>query len=337
MLLFAPWRKEIEQRVPEKMRRYVVGGVWIGFAVCLWVGMPRYRINSGDRVRLLYLDDEGKPKHTPIMQYALNTVLPEAEIMNIASRSLATFGFVSKYIGVGGSMVNQIKGERSKGMAGNFRKPYRLLGGDNPASGVYPQLFNDMFGTHYRAAYLITPKRFNGHTAYPLVVFCHGMMGNWQLYQGIWRELDGCFVLSIGTRGIDGIFSQQDIEEIFTFYMPALERMGYNIDRSQLHLMGLSNGGTAVNAALHSAHAKDFRSLTSISANLGGLRKVACQVNLIGGGIDPSSNRMASQHRQLRGLGVKSEIYFDEQENHFMLVNKREEILEFLRTKVLQY
>ena len=29
-------------------------------------------------------------------------------------------------------------------------------------------------------------------------VFCHGYLGNWQLYQGIWKDLNNCIVLSIG-------------------------------------------------------------------------------------------------------------------------------------------
>ena len=41
---------------------------------------------------------------------------------------------------------------------------------------------------------------------------------------------------------------------------------------------------------------KDFKSITSISCNLEGLRHVPCQVNLVGGGKDNSFKRMPSRN-----------------------------------------
>lgn len=336
MLLFAVWRNEIRQRLPLPARKYAIKAIWLGLIVCLWVAMPRYRTGSGDRVRLVYLDDNGNMEHPPLAQYALSTLLPEEEIVNFAIRNMRLFRPALRYAGIGSSLTEQMQADCSNGKIGNFVKPYDMLGLDNPVSGVYPQVFNSKFGTSYRSAYITNPKPYDSEKEYPLVVFCHGYLGNWQLYQGIWTSLDNCIVLSIGTRGLDGIFSKSDINRIFTYYIPALERMGYNIDRRQLHLMGLSNGGTAIIAAMHSSHAKDFKSLTTISCNLEGLCKVPCQVNFIGGGKDNSSCRMPGQHRQLKRMGVDSEIYFDEADNHFILVNQREEIIEFLKDKVIR-
>ena len=159
-------------------------------------------------------------------------------------------------------------------------------------------------------------------------------MGNWQLYQGLWKSLDRAIVVSIGTRDLSGIFGQQDINSIFDFYIPMLERMGYHIDHQQLHLMGLSNGGSAISAAMQSHHAKDFKSLTCISCNLERLCRVPCQVNLIGGGRDNSSCQLPVQHRELRRMGVDADIFFDTEENHYIMVNKREEILNFLKERL---
>ena len=110
--------------------------------------------------------------------------------------------------------------------------------------------------------------------------------------------------------------------------------MGYNIDREQLHLMGLSNGGTAIVSAMYSSYAKRFKSITAVSCNLDGLKRVPCQVNFIGGGKDNSSCRMPEQCRQLKAMGVDAGIYFKDDENHFVLVNKREEIIEFLKNRM---
>ena len=98
--------------------------------------------------------------------------------------------------------------------------------------------------------------------------------------------------------------------------------------------MGLSNGGSAIVAAMHSSHAKDFKSLTSISCNLGGLRKVPCRINLIGGGQDHSSRLMPSQASRLSKMGVHGGLFFDPEENHYILVNRRNEIIEFLKQEM---
>lgn len=112
--------------------------------------------------------------------------------------------------------------------------------------------------------------------------------------------------------------------------------MGYHFDPQQIHLMGLSNGGTAINAAMNSALAKDFKSLTTISCNLSNIRRVPCQVNLIGGGTDNSAKLMPGQYRALKRNGVDTNIFFVEDENHFILVNRRAEIIDFIQNKILK-
>lgn len=62
MLLCWVWRKDIDARMPEHMRRWGMKAVWGCQVAVLWIGMPRYRVHSGDRVRLVYLDDNGKAK-----------------------------------------------------------------------------------------------------------------------------------------------------------------------------------------------------------------------------------------------------------------------------------
>lgn len=299
--------------------------------------MPRYRIDSGDRVRLVYLDDEGNAKHPPLLQYLINVLIPEEEVMNFGIHNLP----LARYAGIGSSLVRQANEDILTGKIHNFYSPYDNLGWENPMSGVYVQAFNDFLGENGKAVYICNPKgdenvkwSKNNGFKYPLVVFCHGFLGNWQLYQGVWNDLNNCIVLSIGTRGMNGIFGQSDINEIFSFYIPGLERMGYHIGRRQIHLIGLSNGGTAIVAAMHSPHAKDFKSLTSVSCNLGGLRWVPCQVNLIGGGKDNSSRLMPSQAARLSKMGVDVGLFFKPEENHFIMVNKRNEMIEFLKNRM---
>lgn len=330
MLLFLVWRKPIFERLPSWAVRYGMKPYWVLFVFFLWIAMPRYRIHSADRVRLVYLDAEGNAKHPPLGQYLLNTLLPEEEVMNFGIHN----ALLGKSVGIGGTLTRQLASDKASGKIDNFYTPYRRLGLENPMSGVYVQAFNQFLGGNERAAYICNPKGWNKEKAYPLVVFCHGYLGNWQLYQGIFKDLDHCIVLSIGTRDMRGIFGHDDIDEIFTYYLPALERMGYHVDKQQLHLMGLSNGGTAINAAMHSSRAKNFKSLTSISCNLDGVQKVPCQVNLIGGGEDNSSRLMPSQASRLKRMGVNVGLLFEPDEDHFVLVNKRKEIIDFLKQRM---
>ena len=242
ILLFAIWRKTLARKLPERYRKWAVRAVWIFLVVLLWIAMPRYRINSGDRVRFLYIDKEGNKQYPPISHWLLSTLFPEEEVVNVGMTGVRITAPLIRLAGIGKSLIGQAQDDIKNGKMGNFFKPYKLLGLDNPISGVYPQAFNERLGTNYNAFYLCEPNHYDSDKVYPLVVFCHGYLGNWQLYQGLWKDLDGAIVASIGTHDLSGIFGQQDINSIFDFYIPMLERMGYQIDHRHIHLMGLSNG-----------------------------------------------------------------------------------------------
>mgnify|MGYP004646378433 FL=1 len=122
---------------------------------------------------------------------------------------------VISMMGVGDTLIAQANQDIANGKIHNFFTPYDNLGIDNPMSGVYVQAFNEAFETNDRALYICEPKvdenvrwsKENGFK-YPLVIFCHGYLGNWQLYLGIWKDLNNCIVLSIGTRSMSGIFTK---------------------------------------------------------------------------------------------------------------------------------
>lgn len=333
MLIALVWQSVIRERLPERIRPYGIKIMWCCLVLCLWIAMPRYRIHTTDRVRLVYLDDEGNAKHAPFYHYLINTFIPEEEVVNLGIKNVLLIKPIAKKYGIGGPIVKQAQDDFLHFKIHNFLRPYRRLGLENPLSGVYPQVFNQYFGTKDRAVYICDPKHQKSKYDYPLVVFCHGYMGNWQLYQGIWKDLDDCIVLSIGTKDLKGIFYKSNLEQIFEFYIPALERMGYHIDHKQIHLIGLSNGGSAIGAAMHSSYSKRFKSITTISCSLSSLNSVPCQVNFVGGGKDGSSKGMKEQCKKLKKMGVDADIYFTDKENHFILVNERRQIVNFLNTR----
>ena len=327
------WRKPLAGLIPEKYRRWTMRAVWATMILLVWVALPRWRIDTSDRVRLIYFDKNGQAVHPPLSQYLLNVLIPESEVVNLGITAVKYAPSAIGKLQLATSLVNQAQNDIGNGKIGNFFSTYRSLGLNTPMSGGYAQMFNDNLGTDDRAFYLCNPVNFNSERTYSLVVFCHGYMGNWQLYQGIWKGLENAVVMSIGTKGISGIFSTADINNIFDFYMPMLERMGYKIDRSKIHLMGLSIGGSAVNAAVSSPLCAKFKSTTFISCGLKKAAKYPWQINFIGGGRDGMATGMPSRCQQLKSMGVDADIFFDPDDNHYVLVNHRKEIINFLNKR----
>lgn len=343
MLLVAVWRNELREKLPEKFRTWGMRAVWIVLALVLWTGMPRYRINSGDRTRLIFVEEkDGKyvAKHPPIGQYILNTLLPEEEVchacVNFTGLAGVEMGHLMKKLtghGLDG-FIKQAEDDYKAGKSANFLTTYDNLGLDNPMAAVYTQALNTL-GDDEMPAYVCSPKDYDEDKAYPLVVYCHGLLGNWLLYQGIWKDLDDCVVLSIGTRDMSGIFKANDLNRVFSHYMLLLNDLGYKIDKSQVHLIGVSNGGSAISTALHTPSlAQKFKSVTAISCGLGNLCKVPCLVNFIGGGKDGLSNGMRSQCKKMKAMGVDSDIFWDADENHYLMINRRADVTKFLKGRM---
>lgn len=97
---------------------------WMLFFVCLWMAMPRYRIESNDRVRLVYLDKNGDAKHPPLTQYLINTLIPEEEIVNFGIRNLMIARPVISMMGVGGTLIAQANQDIANDKIHNFFTPY---------------------------------------------------------------------------------------------------------------------------------------------------------------------------------------------------------------------
>jgi hypothetical protein len=190
---------------------------------------------------------------------------------------------------------------------------------------------NEYLGTDYNAIYITRPKNYDSDKTYPVIFFAHGYLGSWELYQGLFSQLDDYFVVSIGTRDLSGIFNYNDINKVFTEYIPYLKSEGYNI--GDVHFMGLSNGGSASNVALRSFSNK-FKTITYISTSCDVIKYSKAKVILIGGGKDASSARLPSAERGLRNCGTKTAIFFDKDENHYMMVHQQGKIFEFLNDEM---
>ncbi len=232
----------------------------------LWITSPRIRWNTHDRVRLIYQDDNYNPKNMPLHHWALNTLIPEPEVMNFGlpivryGGKILPAGWVNN--AQGGTLINQfIHGQSIR----QFKQGFRNLEGHGQflASGFVSQAFNTI-GGNTRSVYVISPKNFDKDKSYPVVVYLHGAFGNWQLYQGIMFGLDNYVVISPATHDIEGKWDKGDLNDIVNHQLSFLENIGYKIDRNRVHLVGLSNGAYYGSSEAVRDFSKDFSSITFI-------------------------------------------------------------------------
>jgi poly(3-hydroxybutyrate) depolymerase len=197
-------------------------------------------------------------------------------------------------------------------------------------SGTTSQVFNMMGIDNTQSVYLIKPKNYDKNKEYPVVFFMHGFLGNWKLYTGVLKGLEDCIVLCVGTHTWSGIYTKNDINALFKKQIPFLENMGYKVDKKNLHIMGLSNGGSAVNVA-YNGFSNKFKTITFISTGIHQTYPITSKVLLIGGGKDHSAGTLQGAYRTLKNNGGKTDLFWDDEETHFILVNQTDEIINFVK------
>ena len=324
MLIAIVWKKKIKTIRPWAFKATL--GV---LAITLFWVTPRYRYDNGDRVRLIYQDKDGNPMLPPLSHWLVNVLLPEEELCNLGIWGAAIAPEKTPF--VGGWIYKDFIRDLKRGKIFNFYHPYSNLNwsGNFMMSGTTSQAFNMAGFEKTQSVYLIEPKDYDEDKSYPVVFFMHGYLGNWKLYNGILNELDNCIVMGVGTDDLSGIFNQSDISQLFTKQIPFLEKMGYKPDMNNLHIIGLSNGGTATNVAYNS-FSRRFKSITFISTGIHQTYPISSKVLLIGGGKDPSSGSIPGAYRNLRNNGCKTDMFWKDDEGHFILVNQTDEIIDFI-------
>ncbi len=325
LFLAVVWRDKIKQ-----LHKWVYPSIITILLVAIFMVIPRFRYNTSDRVRLIYQDKTGNAIHPPISHYIANMIIPEEEAMNVCIYGVRCAGM---FPSLANWLVQDFLKDDKKGNIANFYSPFDALNwsGNFPMSGVTSQVFYQMGLGSTQSVYLIKPKNYNPEKSYPVVFFMHGLMGNWKLYQGIFKDLDDCIVLSIGTKDWSGIYQKSDINALFTKQIPFLKNMGFKVDENNLHLIGLSNGGSASNVAYNSFSNK-FKTITFISTGINQTYPVESKILLIGGGGDPSSSSLKPAYTKLKENGSKAELYWQNDETHYLLVNKKDEIISLLNS-----
>lgn len=331
MLIVFIWRVQIYNFItPFWHWGYVA--LWGVLCLVLLVSLPRYFALPSDRIRHYYLNKENQIKLPPIHHWLLNALVPEEELCNFGILTAKTAG---PKMGIGQGLMNNLWVEKERGTLKDMTNPYKRLASkfENPMSAAYVQGLNQVVGENNKSFYVIRPKHYDKSKSYPLVVFCHGYMGNWKLYNGVLMGLDNCIVLSIGTHDLSGIFFDDEIREIHNLYIPLLERMGYKIQIDNITLMGLSNGGSAVNEAYrHFSHL--FKNIVFISTPLHHSYPIKSKVLVIGGGKDPSAPGMQTGYQAIQRNNGKVARYWKEDGTHFIFAIDQDEIATFLNTEL---
>lgn len=57
-------------------------------------------------------------------------------------------------------------------------------------------------------------------------------------------------------------------------------------------------------------------------------------IYFIGGGDDYFASTLLVAYRKLKGSGAKTDIFWDDKETHFVMVNKADEIIDFLNRNI---
>ena len=303
----------------------------------IYLSLPNY-FNRG-RFQLHYLDRNGNSTLSPLSAYLMNVLLPEEEVVNLSLKAIAITPVdlvysVSKEMSLGLSR-NLCKDAQKDFWSGKFigvRESYNNVPFTNKTgSFVYAQICNEYWGTDYDAVYITKPKNFDSTKKYPIVFVCHGLLGSWELYQGIFANLENCFVVGLGTKKLDGL--SFNIGDISNKYMPYLESLGYPIDKKQIHIVGISNGVSASNIALKKYDAL-FRSISFIVGPCLITKKSNSKVILVGGGKDRESRSLSNTYDILRNKGIKTALFFNKDANHLMLISYCDEIVDFLNREM---
>lgn len=327
MLVACVWRNEIKSIKPWGYKAVI--GVLLVSMFCV---LPRYRYNTNDRVRLIYQDEKGNPEHPPFAHYLFNVFFPEEEICNIAIWGAR---IASDVLPVADWIIKEFDYDDKKGNVRKFCRPFKQLNrsGEFMMSGTTSQMFNMIGIGNTQSVYLIEPKNYDENKEYPVVFFMHGYLGNWKLYAGLLKDLEDCIVLSAGTNTWSGIYTKSDINELFSKQLPFLKKMGYKVDSDNLHIIGLSNGGSAVNIAYNS-FSKKFKTITFISTGIYQTYPISSKVLLIGGGKDHSSGSLPGAYRKLKSNGTKTDLFWDNEETHFLMVNRSKDVMDFINKEI---
>ncbi len=316
-LLFIQFRKYFSRYNENK--KIINRSAFVLFIVSFYFLFPNSKSDTDDYIQSVYVNNETKEQvKEPILPYLTN-ILGEGDIMAVVS--LASYIIPANYIN-GGAVKDVMKYNRSTYFVNNnFHSFYRKMEPKKaPPHNVPFQIMQDMgFYKSIAHYYLHIPNTKNLQDK-EVIVFCHGYAGNWVLYSKLFAKYTDAIIIAVETPSFNGYFTKNTMSNIIKNIIPhAYERIG--IDYKKPHLVGLSNGGSAVNTTV-TAFPNKFKSFTILSAALNNTPRTKEKVNVIYGSNDRSGgvNNKIPKSKYNRQV-IKGE-------DHSLLVAKPELIFE---------
>lgn len=294
--------------------------------------MPARRAAPEARVQAIFVDSSGNQVAMPWLPY-LGNLVPESDLIRLATLAKGVFPFPTR-----GALLEELRDTPAwdNGFVREYRD-FRRAGLDRRVPSVlFLQLLQQLgFYAGLTHFVLILPRARTGKT--PVLIFLHGYLGNFQFYSSWLHPLDDVAIVLPSTRSLEGHWQKPDLERLFDVELAALEART-PIDRTRLHLVGLSNGGSGVNRALRSKSTA-FASFTFLSTWVDAVPPGVSRerpLRLIYGerdGIAPNNRSMAAS---LRDRGYTVRVHAFPGERHFVMLTRRDEIRAILRAAVVR-
>lgn len=334
LILVLMWRAKIKGWIVPKWKYGYKVTVGLLCALTLLL-MPRPFALPTDRVRYVRMDRDYNRISPSFGQWLAEVIIPEETAC--AMGIVTPFTPLRHSLPLGESILKDFDHDMIHFKMHKFAHPYISLACslESPMSCAYTQGLSQITREQNsgRGVYIIRPRHFDTAKEYPVVFFAHGYLGNWKLYTGLLKDIDDKIVVCIGTNDLSGIFTYKDVGAIFSHYIPLLQEMGYKVDMDELSLIGLSNGGSAVDIA-YANFGTRFKNLVYISTGVNNFHRIPAKVMVIGGGHDHCAPSMLNGLRRLKANGQNTASLFDEEGTHFIMVTERERVLNFLNQEL---
>lgn len=314
----------------QKKRKHVQRVALVGTGLFLIGGIlafPQRFHSSNELVQSVFFNERHEQVPQPLFPYLVDNLIPEIEKVKFSIAFAPWFPFPT-----GGVILEEIRQQRLWDNV--FLPEYRAVYAKPHAKQASVLLFQGLqqIGRYPKVSHYIlyTPEEVKDKV--PLIIFLHGYMGQFLFYNSYFSEIAGYAILTPSTPDLRGVWQKADLERIFSVYLPEIEKRT-PIDRENIHLIGLSNGGSGVNAAI--VHMPErFQSFTFISTivyePLPAFER-SKPIGIIYGTRDhiAENNRLMEQKLKQAHYRIKVTAFQDE--GHLVLLSRKPEVLQAIK------
>jgi predicted esterase len=225
------------------------------------------------------------------------------------------------------------------------RSLYRQLEADadfRALGSMMQNAYDDVIGVpdRHRHSYVYVPRTLDRTRPAPVLVFFHGSGGNFKAYSWILAEVADRlgFIVVAPTNGF-GNWREADTLDCLDAALRGAEHVA-KVDRTRVHVMGLSNGGLAI-SQLAGAQGARFASLIFLSPVFDDAQIKSAEfarqcrdrpvLVLTGAGDDRIPlDYVETNVRQMEQRGVRVEMQVFTDANHFLIFSHRRKMIDAL-------